>query len=321
MTLLRRTHTQDKAQILRAFDPFTNPGDYQGMLIGNDLDSVVSACFLKEKFGWDVAAVYDYKNLWVSGERKAFLEKFNAGKFVAIDLDIYFSKVYSLGHHILEHQASDLLPGHARTLNPNFIRGVNVADFKRKYPLGTIHFLLWLLGCDSLSREGLLTVWLADSSFINGQSHKYARNVREWVENYLSLDIFKTMLDEIDTKEFEQELSAGVLQTLKGLDLCGHSGQVASRHLNLTGYQCQWSDPNSQNKNVQDLFAAISRLTGWAAPVFPGRFELMEGHRHKISLEEILGEHRSLDAFLADEHVFSYVFPYNDSVNFTHKFA
>ena len=321
MTLLRRTHTRDKTEIMRAFDPFANPGAYAGMVIGNDLDSVLSACFLKQKFGWDVSAVYDYKNLWVGEQRELFLEKFNSGKLIAIDLDVYYAKVFSLGHHILEHRESDSLPGHARTLNPNFIRGINVADFKRKYPLGTIHFLLWLLGCHPLSRECLLTVWLADSSFINAQSHRFAKNVREWVENFLDLDLFKQMLGEVDTKEFEEELSAGVLQSLKGSDLCGATGQVTSRHLQLSGYQCQWMDPNRQNEAIQKLFGAVSGLTGWQAPTFPSQFEVIQGQRGKRSLDDLLRDHGSLDTFLKSERVFSYVFPYNDSVNYTHQFS
>lgn len=317
MAILRHSNTRDKNLIIQEFDPFTNPKAYDGMLIGNDLDSVISACFLKERFGWDVLGMYDYKNLWFSNRCGDFIEMVKTNRIVAIDLDVYHESLYSLGHHILERSNNDLLPKHVRTLNPNFIRGINVNNFKRKYPLGTIHFLLWLFDVKDLSRECALTVWLADSAFINGQSHKFGGNVNEWIENYLDLDMFKQMACEVDTQTFEEELSSGVLKTLCESELCKPSGQVMSRHLKLSGYQCQWQEPNQQHRQVQELFDTVSKLTGWPAPKIPSGFNLISGDRHKISIEEIVKQHKTLDGFLQDEKVFSYVFPYKDSVNYT----
>ena len=317
MALQRRTHTKDKSNLIHAFGPFVHPQNYEGMIVGNDLDSILSACFLKGKFGWDIVGTYDYKTLWFPNGRKDFLDGIEQNRFIAIDLDIYHPNLFSLGHHILEHTERDRLPGHARTLNPNFIRGINVSNFRRKYPLGTIHFLLWLFEIESLSRECELTVWLADSSFINGQSHKFGRNVAEWIENYLDLSLFKHAVGEIDTLDFEKELSQTILAPLRKLELGQSSGQVASRHLKLSGYQCQWADPNRQRRQIHDLFEVVSKLTGWPTPGIPSRFDCIEGQRAKIPLSNVLKRFGSLDDFLEQEKVFSYVFPYQDSINYT----
>ncbi|MDD2921481.1 MAG: hypothetical protein PHQ36_04275, partial [Anaerolineales bacterium] len=71
--------------MIESFAPFASPDSARGMVIGNDLDSVVSACFLKNKFGWDVTAIYDYKTLWYPADEGEFLGRFFQGSYVAID--------------------------------------------------------------------------------------------------------------------------------------------------------------------------------------------------------------------------------------------
>lgn len=317
MTIMRNTNSADTSRIIESFPPFANPVSVQGMVIGNDLDSVISACFLKSRFGWDVAAVYDYKTLWYSADEENFINKFFEGHYAAIDLDIYHPSIFSLGHHILEQNSADVLTGHARSLNPNLIRGMNVSNFKRKYPLGTIHFLVWLFGESDLSRQAKFMMWLADSAFINAQSHRFSKNAVEWVKDYFKSDYLLNMTERVDLIGFEESLQKEIFPALKINALVTNSGQVMSRHFNLSGYQCQWNDPNRENKSICDLFQIVSALTGWAAPNFPDQFLKVQGRRHKITTEEVARRFGSLDKFLADEKVFSYVFPYRDSVNYT----
>lgn len=65
----RKTHTKDKSKLIHAFDPFVHPQNYKGMIVGNDLDFILSACFLKGRFGWDIVGTYDYKTLWFPNGR------------------------------------------------------------------------------------------------------------------------------------------------------------------------------------------------------------------------------------------------------------
>jgi hypothetical protein len=317
MTILRNANIHDRTKIAFAFEPFAKPANIHGMVIGNDLDSIISACFLKSLFGWNIVATYDYKTLWYSSDEKDFLARLTQGEYVAIDLDIYHPQIFSLGHHILENDSSDVLAGHARTLNPNFIRGINVTNFKRKYPLGTIHFLIWLFNQTDLNRPAKFLMWLADSAFINAQSHRFRENVLEWVKDYFQSEYLLTMSERVDLFGFEESLEREIFPALKMNPLVSDSGQVKSRHLNLGGYQCQWSDPNCQRESIVDLFQIISSLTGWTAPKIPGQFLKAEGKRQTIAVEEIAKRFGTLDKFLSDEKVFSYVFPFRDSVNYT----
>ena len=321
MTILRNTNISDRTRIAFSFEPFARPASVQGMVIGNDLDSVISACFLKSIFGWNIVATYDYKTLWYSASEKDFLARFFRGDYVAIDLDIYHPNIFSLGHHILENDSSDVLAGHARSLNPNFVRWINVTNFKRKYPLGTIHFLIWLFNQTDLTRQAKFMMWLADSAFINAQGHRFRENVLEWVKDYFKSDYLLNMTERVDLIGFEESLQKEIFPALRNNPLVTDSGQVKSRHLNLGGYQCQWSDPNRENESIAELFSIVSALTGWAAPKIPNQFLKVEGKRHTLTTGEISKRFGTLDKFLSDEKVFSYVFPYRDSVNYTNGIA
>ncbi|MDD2923376.1 MAG: hypothetical protein PHQ36_13915, partial [Anaerolineales bacterium] len=207
------------------------------------------------------------------------------------------------------------------SLNPNLVRGINVSNFKRKYPLGTIHFLVWLFGEEDLSRRAKFMMWLADSAFINAQSHRFRANAIEWVGDYFKSDYLLNMTERVDLIGFEESLRREIFAALETNPLAVNSGQVKSRHFNLSGYQCQWNDPNRERESIAGLFEIISTLTGWAAPNLPQKFLKIEGGRQKITTEEIARRFGSLDKFLADEAVFSYVFPYRDSVNYTNGIA
>lgn len=80
MTILRNTNTVDKVRIINSFVPFHYPETIRGMMIGNDLDSILAAFLLKDKFGWDIFAIYDYTTLWYSNNELNFLENFLQGR-------------------------------------------------------------------------------------------------------------------------------------------------------------------------------------------------------------------------------------------------
>lgn len=317
MAILIRTNCRDKKRIQEEFYPFSEPEKIDGLIIGNDLDSLLSAAILKSKYNWDIIGVYDYTNLWYSKDISAFRRNIVDGKYLAVDLDIYHSGIPSLGHHVLENKSSDVLSGHRLTLNPNFIRGINSSNFRRKYPLGTIHFLIWLFDVDQLGIEAELLVWLADSSFINGQSHRFKSNVKEWIVNYMSSSILLKSQERIDTEEFEREIERKIIPDLQKIGLCENSGQVKSRYHKIGGFQCQWDDPNKRCAEINRLLHFICELTSWRRPKFPKLLSYIRGIRKNCSISQVEKKYGGLDRFLGKESVFSYVINFNNSINYT----
>lgn len=316
MPILANTHCRDRDLIRASFLPFARPDYVEGMVIGDDLDSLLSAMYLHQQFGWPVAGVYcQYTRLWHLDSTKIFQEKLFAGKLCAVDLDIYHTAIPSLGHHIISLKNDDDLPGHTHTLNPNALRGFSIRQhFRRKYPLATIHFLLWLFDEKDLSPEAELLVWLADSTYVNAQH--YRDNVEEWVTQLLDISPFIQILPALQTIDFEQNLKEKILRRMVGNPLC-HPGKSSykSLHLGLNGFQCRFEDPNKQHAPLQSLLDILSSLSGWKRLPLPICFNgYLEGKRREIPVSEIglpFGE------WLEREGVFSYAFTYKDRLNYT----
>lgn len=235
MAILQNSQNVTPKLIANEFPPFKNPDSIDGLLIGNDLDSLISSCLLKTKFNWDVLGVYDLQTIWFDETIKDFTNRLLNGKILAIDLDIYHPTIPSIGHHILSINNKNQIPGHALSLNPNLIRGINYNSFKRKYPLGTIHLLTWLLQTTSKIDDGTkILIWLADSSYINGQSHRYRENVGDWINNFFKDSTFIRHFSEIDTEEFEKSIKS-LIEEISKTGISISRGQVSSKHLRIRG--------------------------------------------------------------------------------------
>lgn len=319
MPILYRTNCHEKSRIFAAFDPFLHPEKIEGVIIGNDLDSLLSAALLKTRFGWDVVGFYDYTSLWSrTFGMPDFVGKLLSGKYVAVDLDIFHPAIPSIGHHILEFQSDARgigFPEQRYSLNPNFIRGINLMNFQCKYPLGTIHFLSWLLDIEPVTEEAELLMWLADSSFINGQ--RFRQNVAEWIGGFFHSAGFRKVFQEVDTLAFETQLRNRILSKLEKIVGSMQGGQTRSRHLNITGFQCRWNDPNSDRGQIIDILSLIGEITGWQIPGIPDLFCHLEGKRISGRIDEIQKTYSSLEVFLRQNRVFSYVVPTRRTLNYT----
>jgi len=278
------------------------------MIIGNDLDALLSAQFLHHTLGWSIAGFYNYTTLYHD-------PLIDPRACVWIDLDVYDHACASIGHHILRPTLADRIPGHRSSVNPNLLRGIDQTDFTHKYPLGTIHLLLWLHDIHIRNRRpAVLMLWLADSSWINAQH--YRTNVREWLTNWIGVPELLDTFEQTDTPDFEAEMQAQVLKRLVIAELAPGNVQNVSLHLGLGGYQCAWDKPEDLPK-VRRVTNLIYRTFGWRAPQFPRDFITIQGQRHSAKLPDLVKKHGSFDKFLANEKVFSYVIPNKDRVNYT----
>ena len=67
----------DPLAIRASFLPFVRPDYIEGMIIGDDLDSLLSAMLLQERYGWPIAGVYGkYTQLWHNGTTQDFFKNF-----------------------------------------------------------------------------------------------------------------------------------------------------------------------------------------------------------------------------------------------------
>lgn len=316
------------ADLRYSFLPFVRPDYVEGMVIGDDLDSLLSALYLHHRYGWPVVAAYtQYTRLWYVGDRGHFLRQMQSGRLCAVDLDVYYPTLPNIGHHILhlgEHDGD--LPGLSHSLNPNSLRGLSIRQgFTRKYPLATIHLLLWLLEEAPLPRLTEQLVWLADSTYINAQ--RYAPNVQEWVQHFFARNDFARLLPLLQTPEYEHSLQADLLRPLSANRLCHpSSSRYRSVHLGLSGFQAQWQHPLHDGAALRQLLHTLSAITGWAVPPFPlleadaqHHLGCLSGHRQEIAVPLLQASGLSLSDWLEREGVFSYAFTFRDRLNYTKR--
>ena len=305
-------------EIRRSFFPFARPDYITGMLIGDDLDSLLSAAYLQHRFGWPVVGAYcQYKRLWFTGTAARFRQNLLSGRYLAVDLDICHLAVPAIGHHVIRLADEPEPAGHTHTLNPNLLAGRSVKQgFQRKYPLATIHFLLWLFDDQDWAANAAELVWLADSSFINAQ--QYRENVNDWIQQMMPLQAFIDILPALQTRQFEENLQARLLNNLAENPLCQPALQSAyrSRYLGINGFQCQFNRPD--HPALSDLLHRLHQLAGWPLLTLPEQYEgSWAGHRATISVDELMRTGCSLSEWLERNDVFSYAFVFRNQLNYT----
>lgn len=306
-----------KAEIFRTF-PWLNQKDL-GMVVGTDFDGLLSAAFMHEKQRWKIIGFYDLETLWYSGGGKNQLRK-----AIWMDLDIYHPQIRSIGHHILKYRQDDEVLHHCQSLNPNLLRGMYHGNFQQKYPLGSIHLLIWLLDYKvPQDRLHKLLLWHPDSSWINGQSHRYRSNVDDWLHNFIPNDLMVNTFDDIDTQEFEEEMQNILFPRISQTGFERGRGQVQSRHLKLRGHQCNFENPNDYITQIQRMFALISKITGWALPMIPQSYHSIRGTRNdpRYDYKKIREDFGNLDTFLHKMKVFSYAIPNMGEMNYTNNIS
>ncbi len=225
----------NKKSIIQAY-PWLYDNSPKNVIMGDDLDSGLSTLlYLINNLNAILVGIYtSYNKIFFNSK----LSKADLENCIYIDLDIYHKNCRSIGHHIVRINNSDKLEGFNSSCNLNELENRSISNqFGKKYPLGTVHFLIWLYDTvipNSKYAENL--IWLADSSFINGQSHRFRSNVSDWVTNLMSSPQLQAGFINIDTEIFESEIEQLQNLMLK-TGLNKGSGQVTSKYKKLTGFQ------------------------------------------------------------------------------------
>jgi hypothetical protein len=285
----------------------------QNMVIGDDLDAIISSCFLHHYLGWEIKGFYvKYNKLFIEKELK------NWEDCIFVDLDIAQNNIKSIGHHILQINSNDSLSniGHNNSLNPNILRGKTMETFRTKYPLGTIHFLMWIHQKNiPIDNDLKNMLWMPDSSWINGQSHRFKSNVEDWIGS-LNLKELKNTFSNIDTLSFENIVQKIIYPSIINTGFTQGTGQVSSKNLKLTGFQCQFTNPDKDKSKLKKIIELICDTFGWDRPLLPNSYVNLTGERTSSQIPAKCFEN-GLSSFIINKNIFSYVIPNYGKINYT----
>ncbi len=327
----------NKIALLQKYAWLAPSRDALHLVIGDDLDAALSAAlYLHAHPHAKIIGVYaKYTTVYYSAAH-TWDDVLNA---VWLDLDIYHPQCKSLGHHIVRVQPRQALPGFDNSLNLNDLFGKSLQrKFDEKYPLGTIHFLMWLYGQEIPARaDADLLLWLADSAYINAQARAYRKrwrdgkaewearagfkwNVKSWLYGAIQAPSLQRTFELVDTRAFEERMRAFQLE-MAAHGFPQGDGQVASSLLKLFGYQCQLSD--DVRADLLRLLEFVATRTGWTfAPAQVAALQDLRrktGERAREKLEHIAPN--EFVEFLETRRVFSYVFTHFDIINYTTALA
>lgn len=276
------------------------------MVIGTDLDALLSAAFMHHHFEWEPVGVYDLQTIYAAdGVSNSELKD-----AVWLDLDIAREEIKSIGHHVLQNKRNEVFEGHRLSLNPNLLRGMSVQQFPRKYPLATIHFVMWVTGQSAPGTpDDQYLFWLPDSCWITAQfEERFLPNVRDWITHWMPHPFLLETFERCQTESYEVGMADFLQRTAGRMALRPGRGQTKSRWRKLGGYQFRYK-PLLEGVQAQAALNVLAEVTGWKVMTFPKNFRTIQGvkNRHQTDLSN----------FIEREEIFSYVIPNPGVINFT----
>lgn len=166
----------------------------QNCIISPDSDGLLCGLFMSNYLDWKVVGFYDGKVLVVKKNIKP-------KSCVYLDMEIFRKETKSVGHHMLLFNNKHLPENWVELKNcisANNLRSFDMKNnFPVKYPLGTIHFLLGIVGQTkkiNLPIDSLCPLLYADGTFKN--LFNYPDNCLDWL-NFLGANIEKTSLNDL----------------------------------------------------------------------------------------------------------------------------
>ncbi|MCL7411439.1 MAG: hypothetical protein P1P69_04005 [Methanosarcinaceae archaeon] len=300
------------------------------MVVHNDFDGLFSASIMSNFNNWNIIGFYDLQNVWYS-KQKDLDDLRNA---IWVDLDISKPHIRSIGHHIQELGGSQIaptpkptltptitsktMPHLERSLNPNLLQSITHSNFKRKYPLGTCHFIMALknIQVENTDLKKYL-LWHPDSSWINGQKHRFYDNVEYWIESFIDIPLLAETIHQINDIEFENEIRDKLYSEIENCGFSKGGSYIESHHLKCSGYQCSFNDPIRLEDKIKKLLNFINSTMRWNTPVLPSEYSKLVGKRNKMNIHDLISRHGNIQNFIEDRDVFSYSIPFKSSINFT----
>jgi hypothetical protein len=152
----------------------------QKCILSPDSDGLLCGLLMSAMFNWKIVGFYD-------GKVMALKQKENTKDCIFLDMEIFRDYVKSLGQHMLLWDNKNIPPNwnnFCNCISPNNIRkydGKN--NFRGKYPLGTIHVLLGIVGCYKkieISKDAICPLLYVDGTFKN--LFNYPENCLNWLD-------------------------------------------------------------------------------------------------------------------------------------------
>ena len=246
----------------------------QNCVLSPDSDGLLCGLFVTNYLNWKIRGFYDGKIM--------VLEKgFRPKDCIFLDMEVFRKRIRSVGQHMVMFNKGRL-PENWKNFDDccsiNNIRGHDgYHDFRLKYPFGTIHFLIGVLGTKQkieIPKSAIAPLLFTDGTWMNLLS--YTENSLSWLKylradeegaplnevflnkHYSLHELMLTMNDflrERDAISIPRERGDRVTITLRGGEGMPHNLVIEKENFYLL---------NEDAKGRAERFLKLlSRLTGW----------------------------------------------------------
>jgi len=217
--------------------------------------------------GWKIVGFYDGKVLVVKND-------IEPKSCVYLDMEIFRKEVKSVGHHMVLYNKKHL-PKNWVELK-NCISANNLRDFDMKnnfpvkYPLGTIHLLLGIVGQMqkvNLPIDSLCPLLYTDGTFKN--LFNYPDNCLDWFD-FLGAKITKTSLNDLFYNEHYTIYRLMIalnslffeLKKINDGKKGGDKIKISDKNGELINFNNKCLSQNTQDK-AKSFLALLEQKTGW----------------------------------------------------------
>lgn len=175
------SHTKlDYSALLKNYPWILERG--QSCILSPDSDGFLCGLLMSHHLDWHIRGFYDGKVLLIE-------KGINPQNCIFMDMEIFRPNIRSIGQHMVMYDKGDLPPNWSNFKNcisPNNLRGYDFKNnFKLKYPLGTVHLLLSILGQNqriSIQKSAVAPLLYTDGTFKT--QFNYPENCLSWL-NFL----------------------------------------------------------------------------------------------------------------------------------------
>lgn len=241
----------------------------QNCILSPDSDGLLCGLLMSHYLEWKIRGFYDGKVL-------AIEEGLNAKECIFLDMEIFRPHIRSVGQHMVMYDKGDLPPNWSNLDNciaANNLRNYDFKnDFKLKYPLGTVHILLSILGQDRtipIPKNAVSPLLYTDGTFKN--QFNYPENCLSWLDflgaSHANNPLQKVFLDRhYSTYELMVELKDLFLKisAIGGGKRGGDKIKISDSRGNIANIDPHTHLLNSATKTqAENFLKMLANKTGW----------------------------------------------------------
>jgi hypothetical protein len=257
--------------------------DVQGQIISPDIDGLLSAALLSERYGWPIVGFYDSETLWLSRSYGGLVNRLHETAWV--DLDLCWPGARCLGQHVVSFSVQDHedVEAYRESVNPSLLGGISAThDYRNKYPFGTFQWLWWLEGLpvlDPASSSDQLVLgilWMPDGGYVSIMP--YRQNCVWWASKRLPGFPLREAVHHPEDAVTLVRAAKDQLVALSGVS-DGWTGALGLQYAMSSPRGRPDRDPrlDAIGQELDQLLAAISEIFGWSPTTVPKDLERFNG--------------------------------------------